>query len=105
MNKIISAILGQSEPAVAKAIAKLEAKNGYPSHDVRHLAENIQKTRLKLTELGLDPDDTTGEELYHALLVRFNQDSQKFDKQFSLVNPNDNGSASLAVRLVLNNFE
>lgn len=98
-------MLGRSEPTVAKTIAKLEAKNGYPSHDVRHLAENIQKTRAKLAELGLDPDDTTGEELYHALQVRFNRDSQKFDNQFSLVNPSDNAPASLAISMVLNNFE
>jgi hypothetical protein len=105
MNRTISSILGHPEAAVAKAIAKLEAKNGYPSHDVRHLAENIQKTRIKLAELGLDPDDTTGEELYHSLLARFRQDSQLFDERFSLVGTSDNRSVTLATRMVLQNFE
>ena len=105
MSRIISAILDQPERAVKKAIDELEARNGYPSHDVRHLAECIQKIRLKLSDLGLDPDDTTGEELYQALLGKFNHDSQRFNEQFSLVGPSDNVPASLAMRIVLNNFQ
>jgi len=79
MSKFISAILGQPERTLKRTIAKLEEKNGYPSHDARHLAENIQAVRLKLSELGLDPDDTTAEELYHALLVKFEKDCLAFD--------------------------
>jgi hypothetical protein len=105
MNKIISAILGQPEPDVAKAIAKLEAKNGYPSHDVRHLAENIQKTRVKLAELGLDPDDTTGEELYHVLLVKFEQDSRALDAQSSFVSNSFDDKAAKAVEIVSKNLD
>jgi hypothetical protein len=105
MNKSLAKLMGQPENTVAKAVTKLEDKNGYPSHDVRHLAENIQKTRLKLIELGLDPDDTTGEELYHVLLGKFSHDSQRFDQQFSLVGSSDNAPASLATRIVLNNFQ
>lgn len=105
MSKLISAILDQPEPSVKKLISKLEAKNGYPSHDVRHLAENIQKTRQKITELGLDPDDTTSQELYHTLISKFSSDSQKFDQRFSLVNTTQDQAAELAVRLVFHNFE
>jgi hypothetical protein len=79
MSKFISAILGQPERQTAKMIAKLEDKNGYSSHDARHLAENIQQIRLKLTELELDPDDTTAEELYHALRTKFDKDCRSFD--------------------------
>lgn len=82
MSKVISAMLGQPEHVVKRAITKLEAKNGYPSHDARTVAENIQKVRNKLNELKLDPDDTTAEELYHALLVKFQSDSLDFDSHF-----------------------
>lgn len=68
------------EPEVAKAIAKLEASCGYPSEDVRLLAENKQKIRDKIAQLGLDPDDTTAKELYFTLLERFRKDSGAMDR-------------------------
>jgi len=79
MSKAIASLLDQPERVIKRAIMKLEDKNGYPSHDVRHLAENVQKIRLKISQLGLDPDDTTAQELYHALIVKFEQDCQAFD--------------------------
>jgi hypothetical protein len=79
MSRLIADLLGQPERLVGKTIMKLEAKNGYPSHDARHLAENIQQVRRKLADLSLDPDDTTAEELYHSLQARFQRDSQAFD--------------------------
>src|SRR5579862_5664591 len=82
MSKRIADIMDQPEYLVRRLINKLEDKNGSPSHDVRHLAENIQKVRGKLTDLGLDPDDTTGEELYQALLAKFEKDASSFDNYF-----------------------
>ena len=105
MSRIISAILGQPEPAVTKTVGQLEDKNGYPSHDVRHLAQNIQKTRQKLSDLGLDPDDTTGEELYHALLVRFEQDSRQFDLQNGTDKLDFVSKAARAIQLVAQNID
>jgi ribosome assembly protein YihI (activator of Der GTPase) len=77
--KRIARILGEDEDRVATLVNALEEKNGFPSHDVRYLAENVQKIHSKITDLGLDPDDTTGEELFHALLVKFEKDSNVFD--------------------------
>jgi hypothetical protein len=105
MSRAISAMLDQPEHLVKRVINKLEDKNGYPSHDVRALAENIQKIRAKISDLGLDPDDTTAQELYHALHAKFDRDSRKFDEQFSLVGPSDNQPATLATRMVSKNFE
>jgi hypothetical protein len=61
MSRKISMLLDQPEPMVNKLLSELEDKNGYPSHDARHIAENSQKVRLKIVALGLDPEDTTGE--------------------------------------------
>src|SRR5947208_2061243 len=80
MSKTLARLLGKSEKEVVAAISKLEALCGYPSEDVRLLAENKQKLRAKTMQLGLDPDDTTDEELYYALLGRFSRDSQTIDK-------------------------
>jgi hypothetical protein len=79
MSKRIADLLDQPERLVSKMIMKLEGKNGYPSHDVRHLALNIQQARRKLADLDLDPDDTTAEELYHALQAKYQKDSLAFD--------------------------
>jgi hypothetical protein len=47
MNKRISRLLGEPEAKVTKLISELEAKNGHPSHDVRMIAENVQKCGLR----------------------------------------------------------
>lgn len=105
MNKRLSSLLGVPEKALAKAIGQLEAKNGYPSHDVRHLAETIQKTRKKIAELGLDPDDTTAQELYHALLAKFEKDSLKFEKSLAPEDRSFEKKAETAIRLTQENVE
>jgi DNA-directed RNA polymerase specialized sigma24 family protein len=79
MSKRIATLLGQPERVISKTLTALEGKNGYPSHDARHLAETVQQARRKLVDLGLDPDDTTAEELYQSLLAKFERDSQSFD--------------------------
>jgi hypothetical protein len=79
MSRRIAHLLDKPEKEITKVLARLEDKNGYPSHDARHLAENIQAVRRKVIDLGLDPDDTTAQELYHALLAKFEADSLSFD--------------------------
>jgi hypothetical protein len=64
MSKNLAHLLNQPEALVELAINKLEHLNGYESTDVRLLAEINNKVRTKTKELGLDPDDTTGPELY-----------------------------------------
>jgi hypothetical protein len=48
------------------------------------LAENIHNLRAKLSQLGLDPNDTTGEELYHALLIKYEKDSANLNKALGI---------------------
>jgi hypothetical protein len=84
MSKSLASLLQQPEETITKAIHELEALNGHPSHDARLLAEISQKVRQKVSQLKLDPDDTTGEELYHSLLSRFKSDSQQLDKALGL---------------------
>ena len=79
MSKKIAYILDRPEAEVAKALAEFEKKCGYPSEDVRLLAENKHRLRSKLNQIGLDPDDTTDEELYYGLLARYEKDSQLVD--------------------------
>jgi len=82
MSRRIAKLLDESEAEVSKLIMDLEHRNGLPSHDVRHIADVHQRVRSKLAELDLDPDDTTAQELYQALLIKFETDSRDFDIAF-----------------------
>ncbi|HET9721916.1 MAG TPA: hypothetical protein VFP32_02705 [Candidatus Saccharimonadales bacterium] len=106
MSRAISHLLDRSEEEVTKVISMFEDKNSFPSHDVRLLAHNIQTVRVKLQELGLDPDDTTGEELYQALLVKFQNDSLQFEKSYGEANTRSFDNRSRIARsLVLKTAE
>jgi hypothetical protein len=68
MSKLISELLGATEPMFSIAIKQLEMASGNPAADVRLTAEIIGKVHLKCQEMGLDPNDSTGAEIYEALI-------------------------------------
>ncbi len=68
MTRVLSELLAADEPQFGMAIARLEQASGGESIDVRLTAEIIGKVHMKMRALGLDPADTTGRELYNALL-------------------------------------
>jgi hypothetical protein len=80
MSRNLAKLLAQEETALRKVLSKLEEKCGFPSEDVRLLAENKYLLRSKIGQLGLDADDTTDEELYQALRGRFERDFKMLDK-------------------------
>lgn len=65
---MLSELLGATEPMFTLALKQLEEVSGRPSVDVRLTAEIIGKVHLATRALGMDPKDTTGKELYQALL-------------------------------------
>jgi hypothetical protein len=79
MSKKLSELLYEPEILVESAIKKLEHLSGFEGTDIRLLGEVNNKTRAKLAELGLDPDDTTGPELYNALLAKAEQDESRLN--------------------------
>ena len=68
MTKIISDLLGTSEPLFSINLEQLERAAGRPNVDIRLTAEMVAKAQRKARELGLDPTDTTALELYHAMI-------------------------------------
>ncbi len=68
MSRLISELLGVNQALFADDIRRLEHASGHHSVDVRLTADLLTLTRQKTRELGLDPRDTTGRELYYALL-------------------------------------
>lgn len=101
MSRILATFLDKPEAVIAATVDQLEAKTGYLSHDVRLLAENSQKIRTKMVELGLDPDDSSGEEFYHALLARYGSDCAAVDRALSVGTKTDiNHRLELAIQLI-----
>lgn len=96
MHQALSNLLGKSEQLIGSAIDELEARTGFPSEDVRLIAENKQKISQKISELGLDPSDTTSDELYHALLAKFGSDAKLFDQAIA---PGDQLSLAQKINL------
>lgn len=80
MSKKLAKLLSVDATGLALVISKLEEKTGFPSEDVRLLAQNKHQVRRKIEQLGLDANDTTDKELYYALRARYVRDSQMLDK-------------------------
>ena len=76
MSKLISELLGANEPMFSLSIRQLEKVSGRPGIDIRLATEIIKKVERKSKELGFDPKDTMGRELYHGLINRIKNDDQ-----------------------------
>ncbi len=76
MTRYLSEGLGATEPRFSQDIATLERAGGMPSEDIRLTSEIMQRVRVKIAQLGLDPKDTTGPELYAALHERLRADEE-----------------------------
>ena len=77
MTRVLSELLGATEPMFHRDVSRLEAVSGHTSTDIRLTAEIERATKSKLRELGLDPKDTTGVELYQALQQRVQADDAR----------------------------
>lgn len=74
MTRVLSELLGAKEPTFRLGLRQLEQASGSPSEDIRLSTEILRQLQDKLHQLGLDPHDTTGPELYNALLIRIKDD-------------------------------
>lgn len=77
MTRYLASLLGAEQPLFGQSIEALERASGRPSADIRLSSEITAAVRTKIMALGLDPDDTTGPELYGALQERLKQDDQR----------------------------
>lgn len=84
MSVHLAKMLGRPETEIANFIEQMEKKFGYPSHDVRLLAEVNQFVKTKIAALGLDPQDTSAEELHQALQSKFANDALQIDKAMGI---------------------
>ncbi|MBX4188769.1 hypothetical protein KW792_01570 [Candidatus Saccharibacteria bacterium] len=100
MSRRIAKLLDESEKAVTKLLEDLEHKNGYPSHDARHIAAVHQQVRHKIEDLQLDPDDTTAQELFQALRIKYQEDCQQLDDALDLTGKDSEIKISAAYKMI-----
>lgn len=81
MTKFLSQALQAPEPLFRQALRRLESANGHPGVDIRFSTEINRAAKAKLRELGLDPEDTTPEELYHVLQERVKVDDARLNRK------------------------
>jgi hypothetical protein len=67
MTRVLSELLAAPEPMFRLSLTRLERSAGQPNADIRLSTEILHGMQSKLKELGLDPHDTRGEELYAML--------------------------------------
>ena len=100
MSRKLAAMLGKTEAEMSNIIGKLEAKSGHQSVDVRLLAEHNLQLRSKIAQLGLDPDDTTHEELQAALVAKYGQDAELVDKALGAAGKTTEQKIQIAINLL-----
>lgn len=74
MTRELSEILGAREPAFRLGLRQLEQTSGNPNEDIRLSSRVHRQVQEAIRALGLDPYDTTGPELYGALMARLEKD-------------------------------
>jgi hypothetical protein len=81
MTRFLSEALEAPEPYFRLGLSRLEAANGHPGTDIRFSTAVRRETMDKLRQLGLDPHDTTPQELYRALQERVKADDNRLVRQ------------------------
>lgn len=90
--------MGAAEPQFRTQLLRLEQAAGLPGADIRLMMEVVNGTRAKIQELGLDPHDTTGEELYNALKARLLKDEIQVRANLNIRADNSSEAVFEAVR-------
>jgi hypothetical protein len=74
MARVLAQLMGAAEPTFRAQLQRLEQAAGLPGADIRLMMHVVNQTRAKIRDLGLDPHDTTGPELYRTLQSRLRAD-------------------------------
>lgn len=67
MAKFLQDLLQAEEPLFTAALRQLERATGHSGVDVRLISDVITRAHEVMRQIGLDPADTTADELYHSL--------------------------------------
>lgn len=80
-SRFLRNLLDAEEPIFSLSLQQLEAASGGHGTDARLIGEITATTHARMRSLGLDPQNTTGAELYQALLGKMTDDNARVAKQ------------------------
>lgn len=89
MAKALRDLLDAEEPIFSLSVQQLEKASGNGAADAQLIGEISQKVRSGIESLGLDPYDTTGPELYTALLSKVADDNLRVTRLIGGTDPDD----------------
>lgn len=89
MCKVLADLLGIDSPLFAISIQQLEAASGGSGSDIKLYSEIIRKANFKTRALGLDPKDSTPQEIYYALLELVKKHDEFLAKRLGAKDPID----------------
>ena len=69
MARFLQLLLDAKEPMFSRGLSTLEKSTGHSCVDIRLIADVTEKAHKIMRKLNLDVRDTTGQELYHALIA------------------------------------
>ncbi len=90
MAKFLQDLLQAEEPMFTTALRHLERASGHSGIDVRLISDVITRAHAVMRQIGLDPADTTVDELYHSLLAQ--ADNQTLFAETGFVGLSFNGT-------------
>lgn len=105
MARVLAELLGAAEPGFRQQLARLEQAAGLPSADIKLMMQVVNETRAKIRELGLDPHDTTGPELYQALQTRLRTDESRVRESLGVLTVGSPTEVLEAVKRKLDKLE
>ncbi len=79
--KLISELLNAKEPLFGLSLRQLEKASGSKSADIKLGTEILDKAHRTMRNLGLDHKDTTGKELYAALVQKVKEHDEHLAQQ------------------------
>ncbi len=100
MTRVLSQLLGAEPVAFGEQVQQLEKSSGHPNADIRLTADLVRQTQSKIRELRLDPQDTTGQELYGVLIERLKADEQRVRAMLGL----DSGASAVDITKAVAGF-
>lgn len=102
MPHILQQLLAAREPTFSLALNQLEQASGHRAYDARLVGDIAAKLTGFIRQLGLDPNDTTGRELYAALIARIQSDNLRVAR---LLGGNDPDDVKAMAPLIIKKFE
>jgi len=89
MANLLRDLLDAKEPLFSLSIKQLEEASGKKGIDAKLIGDIIQKVHEATRKLGMDHADTTGEELYHALLAKIKEHDEHLARAIGGENAED----------------